>query len=313
MGFWDTILGLPLLAIVIPVHIGVILSSIKLFYELFSTSLSYSIISQQMWESLLTVLFFLVGTIGCDSVLIKRYKYRICNHHDFEKKEPDNIATERRTIEERDRSLSCQCNCIRYVFRFCLILMAVFNGILYFSPSNNNDDNNSHPNWIKRIDVIVGIFSLLSVIIIIFLSGLYVRSCEELAYMFKILNRRIEELETLIFLRDTPHLKLVKQWYSWNYQRVFEFDCVYNIQAAGYVVLLFSAILVTIRKVVNENNDQWVFVISLLYIIIMIISFFYLLKIASDVSEESKNTLRQLYKFALTAEERSPELDREVK
>lgn len=305
-----------IVSLYLSVHIGFLLSLVSLFYNLFYYD--RIIISQKMWDHLLTVLFFAIAATGYHSVSQQTESKGICSPSDIDETEPNYITEERNRIKvlikENDDSCCPIFNRLKkYIFWLSFTSMGILNGILYFI-SLDQIDNDSHPKWLEVIDYIIGIFSFISVVGILILAAIYVVSCEKLAFKFIILNEYITGLGKSKELPNLKNLKFIKDWYTWNHQRVSDFDCVYNAQATGYFILLFSAIIVNVRRVVNEHNDPWPTTFSIIYITFMIISFFYSFKSASDVSDKSKDTLRYLYKFVLTAEnhQRTPEFDREV-
>ncbi len=118
-------------------------------------------------------------------------------------------------------------------------VMGVFKIIIHPN-SNNYYDYNIR--WVYVIDNIVAVLAYFSLIFLSVPTYAYMKVCSKLVLNFTILNEYITNLKKSNTVPNLQHLEFIKEWYIWNHRRASEFDYIFNVQANGYVIFLFSAI-----------------------------------------------------------------------
>jgi hypothetical protein len=179
--------------------------------------------------------------------------------------------------------------------------------------------NSGKPLQVININIAIKAFSLLLGFYVIVVLIAIINTWHRLLLMFKELNMYIEKLKHPVELGE---LDKIKTYYRRTVYAVEQSDEGANIFIAGFCVLLFSGITITVRRVANEihfSENKFIYnnYIGLLitHTVLMTLALIITMKHAADINWESKLCLKYVNVLSSKASvvERTIEFDREVK
>jgi len=295
------------LVVLLATHCGIGTSIILISKELNlrekKNNISLENLSTQCVDDIEDSLYFLFGIIAFWSIYSRHAKFNIFNNDIWD--EPEVIKTSRQSIDVKS-SFCFKFTFFDASFWMTFILLFVSYSISHFYPMREGS--------IDALIIINGIWLIITLLAIYIFNALYFMCCKKFAKRFTELSLTIKKMREEKVKPDIESLDSIEFWYNFNAQRVENFDYVFNITFAGRVILLFTNVVVTMRKLVIGNQKVGTVVLFYIDAVLMMCLFYFLIKSAVNVNEESRKIGEQFHKYILSfkLKDRSPEFDRQV-
>jgi hypothetical protein len=286
---------------------GISLSIIQIYFELSTNGLK----SQEFWDNVISLLFFLITAI-IPLAAFTKFKKHPCAC--MLRKIEETLGNEIEGLRDH-----CWMKIRRYFGRILVITTILFDHSLNFVNHEHFVKNSGKPLQVININIAINAFSFLMGFYVIIVLIALVNTWHRFWRMFKKLNMYIERLKHPVELGE---LDKIKTYYRRTVHAAEQSDEGANIFYGGFCVLLFSGIIIKVRRVatdiqLSENKFIYNDYIGLLiaHIVLMTLTLIITMKYAADINSESKLCLK--YVNILSAKvpvvERTIEFDREVK
>jgi hypothetical protein len=286
---------------------GISLSIIQIYFELSTNGLK----SQEFWDNVISLLFFLITAI-IPLAAFTKFKKHPCAC--MLRKIEETLGNEIEGLRDH-----CWMKIRRYFGRILVITTILFDHSLNFVNHEHFVKNIGKPLQVININIAINAFSFLMGFYVIIVLIALVNTWHRFWRMFKKLNMYIERLKHPVELGE---LDKIKTYYRRTVHAAEQSDEGANIFYGGFCVLLFSGIIIKVRRVatdiqLSENKFIYNDYIGLLiaHIVLMTLTLIITMKYAADINSESKLCLKYVNILSAKAPvvERTIEFDREVK
>jgi hypothetical protein len=286
-------------------HCGIGTSIILLMKELKEektekkNNISLQNLSTECVDDIENSLYFLIGVIAFWSIYTRLEKFNIFSADVWV--EPTFIKNIR--VESRSRF---RITFFDLFFWITFVSLLISYSVSYFYPPKNTSNG-----IIRSINGVLLITTLLAIYAF---NALYFICCKKFTKSFAELNLTIDRMKDEKIKPDIESLDFIECWYNFYSRKVVNFDYVFNITFAGRIILLFTNIIVTMRKLAIDKQNMGSTILSYIDATLMMSLFYFLIKSGVNVNEESRKTSEQFHKYILSfkLKDRSPDFDRQV-
>lgn len=297
------------IATLLVTHCGIVISIILLMKELKEdktekkNNISLQNLSIECVDDIENSLYFFIGVIAFWSIFTRLEKFNIFSADVWV--EPTFIKNIRQNIRVESGS-RFRITFFDLLFWITFVSLLISYSVSYFYPSRNTS------NGILR--TINGVLLITTLLAIYAFNALYFTCCKKFTKSFTELNLTIDRMKDEKIKPDIESLDSIEFWYNFYSQKVKNFDYVFNITFAGRIILLFTNIIVTMRKLAIDKQNMGSTILSYVDATLMMSLFYFLIKSGVNVNEESRKTSEQFHKYILSfkLKDRSPDFDRQV-
>jgi hypothetical protein len=295
--------------------VGIILSIIVIFFEI---KLS-GILSQVFWDNIITLIYFVISSYCSYTIVRKRriffkfyyWEYRYEKEVDHNKnnndggKDDDNSET--RNINnaniENQNVVHLTCKSIGRICSYILssiILIAtlILRIILNIWDHNKFVKNSDKPVAVVAMNMTNIVLLNLSVVIIFGFYVLSMANWTDIWFLFHTINEEIKKFSLPIKANKLHEIRL-------NYQDGIraskDFDDIFKYGTAGFLTLLFTGIIITVRRIGLEMNEHENFsytCVSSAYACLLFIILFFTMYYLASINSECDLTMYLFKMFA---------------
>jgi hypothetical protein len=258
--------------------------------------------SQELWDNVVTFIFFVISAIGLYTFI---FKIDCIDPYseipDYSEHLGDKFKFQR----------------IKTIFgMFLIIIILIFRLVISIWNHIKFVQNGGKPPVIIGINIANIVMLNLCSFIIAFILCVSLTIWNNLWSIFYVLNDRIKILEHPMELKILQKMKTI---YNRTTNSTRKWDDTTKIFTAGFLFLLFSGIIITVRRIgieIISDEKSFAYIgMSVAYCILLFVTLLYTMSFAASINSESISTLKHLKISAAraTIEDRSIDLEREVR